>query len=31
MKIKVIVANENEDWVFAIIDKGNNVKGLSVF
>lgn len=29
-KIKVVQENEN-DWEFVFIDKGNNVKGMAVF
>lgn len=28
--INVVVANE-EDWAFAWVDRGNGVKGMSVF
>lgn len=31
MKIKVKEAPENNDWEFVFINKGNGVKGMSVF
>lgn len=30
-RIKVVVADNDEDWEFVFIDKGNGVKGMAVF
>ena len=31
MKIDVVMADNEEDWEYVWVDRGNGVKGMSVF